>query len=195
MAPISVSKNLSTSNAVNQGSLLIAPLWEKVRTVAREIYGADDIIGQQKVRDRFREFESQGFGHFPVCVAKTQYGFTTDPRKLGAPMHHVAPVREVRLSAGAEFLVVVCGDIMMMTPGTYCKSDRLRGRRSDDGALLADGNERSGDGIELTLLGAFIEEAQLIGSGGNLQPRPIDASWADDGAFFLQRPHVVEPGV
>ena len=92
------------------------PLWEKVRTVAREIYGADDIIGEQRVRDRFRDFGSQGFGHFPVCIAKTQYSFTTDPSRLGAPKHHVVPVRDVRLSAGAEFLVVVCGDIMTM-PG------------------------------------------------------------------------------
>ena len=92
------------------------PLWEKVRTVARENYGADDIIGDQRVRDRFRALESEGFGHFPVCIAKTQYSFTTDPDKKGAPKHHVVPVREVRLSAGAEFLVVVCGDIMTM-PG------------------------------------------------------------------------------
>ena len=92
------------------------PLWEKVRTVAREIYGADDIIGEQRVRDRFRDFESRGFGHFPVCIAKTQFSFTTDPSKLGAPKHHVVPVRDVRLSAGAEFLVVVCGNIMTM-PG------------------------------------------------------------------------------
>ena len=92
------------------------PLWEKARTVAREIYGADDIIGDQKVRDRFRNFEKEGFGHFPVCIAKTQFSFTTDPNKKGAPKHHVVPVRDARLSAGAEFVVVVCGDIMTM-PG------------------------------------------------------------------------------
>jgi formate--tetrahydrofolate ligase len=92
------------------------PLWEKVRTVAREIYGADDITGPQKLRDRFRELEGQGFGHFPVCIAKTQYSFSTDPERKGAPRNHDVPLREVRLSAGAEFLVVVCGDIMTM-PG------------------------------------------------------------------------------
>ena len=92
------------------------PLWDKVRTVATEIYRADDIMGSQKLRDRFREFEAQGFGHFPVCIAKTQYSFTTDSARKGAPGHHVVPVREVRLSAGAEFLVVICGDVMTM-PG------------------------------------------------------------------------------
>ena len=93
-----------------------APLWEKVRTVAREIYGADDITGDQKLRNRFRDLQSQGFGRFPVCIAKTQYSFSTDPSLKGAPSHHVVPVREVRLSAGAEFIVAVCGDIMTM-PG------------------------------------------------------------------------------
>jgi formate--tetrahydrofolate ligase len=92
------------------------PLWKKAQTVAREVYGADDIIGDQKVRDRFKELQDQGYGHFPVCVAKTQYSFTTDPDKKGAPRHHVVPVREVRLSAGAEFVVAICGDIMTM-PG------------------------------------------------------------------------------
>src|SRR6267378_6378624 len=92
------------------------PLWKKAQTVAREVYGADDIIGDQKVRDRFKEMQDQGYGHFPVCIAKTQYSFTTDPDKKGAPRHHVVPVREVRLSAGAEFVVAICGDIMTM-PG------------------------------------------------------------------------------
>jgi formate--tetrahydrofolate ligase len=92
------------------------PLWKKVQTVAREIYGADDIIGDQKIRDRFKDLQEQGFGHFPVCIAKTQYSFTTDPDKKGAPKHHVVPIREVRLSAGAEFVVAICGDIMTM-PG------------------------------------------------------------------------------
>ncbi len=92
------------------------PLWSKAQTVAREIYGADDIIGDQKIRDRFRELQDQGYGHFPVCIAKTQYSFTTDPDKKGAPKHHVVPIREVRLSAGAEFVVAICGDIMTM-PG------------------------------------------------------------------------------
>jgi formate--tetrahydrofolate ligase len=88
------------------------PLWTKTQTVAREIYAADDIIGDQKVRDRFKELQDQGYGHLPVCIAKTQYSFSTDPEMKGAPTHHEVPLREVRLSAGAEFVVVVCGDIM-----------------------------------------------------------------------------------
>src|SRR5438552_329793 len=92
------------------------PLWNKAQTIAREVYGADDIIGDQKIRDRFRDLQDQGYGHFPVCIAKTQYSFSTDPDLKGAPKHHVVPIREVRLSAGAEFVVAVCGDIMTM-PG------------------------------------------------------------------------------
>ena len=92
------------------------PLWKKAQTIAREMYGADDIIGDQKIRDRFRELQDQGYGHFPVCIAKTQYSFTTDPDRKGAPKNHVVPIREVRLSAGAEFIVAICGDIMTM-PG------------------------------------------------------------------------------
>jgi formate--tetrahydrofolate ligase len=92
------------------------PLWEKVGTIAREIYRADDIVADKSVRDQFRSFEAQGYGKFPVCMAKTQYSFSTDPNLKGAPSHHVVPIREVRLSAGAEFIVVICGDIMTM-PG------------------------------------------------------------------------------
>lgn len=92
------------------------PLWDKVKTVAQTIYGADDIVGDKRVRDRFKALEDGGFGHFPVCMAKTQYSFSTDPALRGAPSGHVVPIREVRLNAGAEFLVVVCGDIMTM-PG------------------------------------------------------------------------------
>jgi formate--tetrahydrofolate ligase len=92
------------------------PLWDKVRTIAREIYGAEDIIADKRVRAQFQELQDQGFGHFPICVAKTQYSFSTDPNLKGAPSGHVVPVREVRLSGGAEFLVVICGEIMTM-PG------------------------------------------------------------------------------
>jgi formate--tetrahydrofolate ligase len=91
-------------------------LWEKMRTIATQIYGADDIIADKRVREQFAELQEQGFGHFPVCVAKTQYSFSTDPNLKGAPSHHVVPIREVRLANGAEFLVVICGDIMTM-PG------------------------------------------------------------------------------
>ena len=92
------------------------PLWDKVKTVATKLYGADDIIGDKKVRDQFEELQNTGYGHLPVCMAKTQYSFSTDPELKGAPSGHVVPVREVRLSAGAGFVVVVCGEIMTM-PG------------------------------------------------------------------------------
>jgi formate--tetrahydrofolate ligase len=91
-------------------------LWEKTRTVARSIYGADDIAADQKIRDQFRQFEREGYGHFPICMAKTQYSFSTDPQLMGAPSNHMVKVRELALAAGAEFLVVICGDIMRM-PG------------------------------------------------------------------------------
>ncbi len=91
-------------------------LWEKTRTIARSIYGADDVIADKKVRDQFARYEETGFGRFQICMAKTQYSFSTDPDLRGAPINHVVPVREVRLSAGAEFLVVICGEIMTM-PG------------------------------------------------------------------------------
>ncbi|MDY0874327.1 formate--tetrahydrofolate ligase [Dongia rigui] len=91
-------------------------LWDKTRTIAQTLYGAQGIIADKAVRDRFAEFEKMGFGHYPVCMAKTQYSFSTDPNLKGAPSNHVVPVREIRLSAGAEFIVVVCGEIMTM-PG------------------------------------------------------------------------------
>jgi formate--tetrahydrofolate ligase len=91
-------------------------LWEKTRHIARSIYRADDIIADKKVRDQFKQYQEAGFGHFPICMAKTQYSFSTDPNLKGAPTNHVVPIRELRLSAGAEFLVVVCGEIMTM-PG------------------------------------------------------------------------------
>lgn len=91
-------------------------LWEKTRTIARSIYGADDIGADKKVRDQFDQYQREGYGHFPVCMAKTQYSFSTDPQLLGAPTGHLVVVRELALCAGAEFLVAVCGDIMRM-PG------------------------------------------------------------------------------
>ncbi len=92
------------------------PLWDKVKTIAREIYRADDIVADKSVRDQLKGWESQGYGKFPICMAKTQYSFSTDPNLKGAPTNHVVPIREVRLSAGAEFIVVICGEIMTM-PG------------------------------------------------------------------------------
>ena len=92
------------------------PLWDKIRTVAQEIYGADDVSGDATVMNQIKQYEEQGFGKFPVCMAKTQYSFSANPDLKGAPSGFTVPVREVRLSAGAEFLVVICGAIMTM-PG------------------------------------------------------------------------------
>ena len=92
------------------------PLVDKVRTIAQSIYRASDISLDGKARELFKEFQDAGFGHYPVCIAKTQYSFSTDPNAKGAPVDHVLNVRDVRLSAGAEFIVVVCGEIMTM-PG------------------------------------------------------------------------------
>ena len=92
------------------------PLWDKIRTIATQVYGARDIEADKKVRDQIAELQASGFGHYPICVAKTQYSFSTDPNLKGAPSDHVVPIREVRISAGAEFLVVICGEIMTM-PG------------------------------------------------------------------------------
>jgi formate--tetrahydrofolate ligase len=91
-------------------------LWDKTKHVARTLYGAEGVIADKKIRDQFAKLEADGYGHFPVCMAKTQYSFSTDPSLMGAPTGHDVPIREVRLSAGAEFIVVVCGDIMTM-PG------------------------------------------------------------------------------
>ena len=92
------------------------PLYEKIRTIAREIYRAKDISADKSVRDQLNAFEAIGCGKFPICVAKTQYSFSTNPDAKGAPSDHVIPVREVRLSAGAEFVVAICGEILTM-PG------------------------------------------------------------------------------
>src|SRR6201996_4303436 len=92
------------------------PLVEKIRAIAREIYRAKDIAVEKSVRDQLAAFEQMGYGKLPVCIAKTQYSFSTNPDLKGAPVDHVIPVREVRLSAGAEFVVAICGDIMTM-PG------------------------------------------------------------------------------
>ncbi len=91
-------------------------LFQKMETIAREIYRADEVLADQKIRDQLKQWEDAGYGHLPVCMAKTQYSFSTDPTLRGAPTGHSVPVREVRLSAGAGFIVAVCGDIMTM-PG------------------------------------------------------------------------------
>ena len=93
-----------------------APLLKKVETVAKEIYRASEIVADTKIREQLKSFEERGYGKLPICVAKTQYSFSTDPSLKGAPTGHVLPIREVRLSSGAEFIVVICGAIMTM-PG------------------------------------------------------------------------------
>ena len=92
------------------------PLLEKINTIAKRIYRADEVLADKKIRDQLKEWEAQGYGNLPICMAKTQYSFTTDPNRRGAPTGHSVPVREVRLSAGAGFVVVICGEIMTM-PG------------------------------------------------------------------------------
>jgi formate--tetrahydrofolate ligase len=91
-------------------------LADKIQTVCKRIYRADEALMDQKIRDQLKQWEDQGYGNLPVCMAKTQYSFSTDPTLRGAPTGHSVPVREVRLSAGAGFIVAVCGEIMTM-PG------------------------------------------------------------------------------
>ena len=91
-------------------------LWEKITKVATRIYGASEVVADTRIRARIRRYQNGGFGHYPVCIAKTQYSFSTNPLLRGAPSGHVLPVKEVRLATGAEFLVVICGDILTM-PG------------------------------------------------------------------------------
>jgi formate--tetrahydrofolate ligase len=91
-------------------------LWEKVNIIAKTIYGASEVVADKLVRDQFKNYETAGYGNFPICMAKTQYSFSTDPNLKGAPSGHVVPIREIRLSAGAEFIVVVTGEVMTM-PG------------------------------------------------------------------------------
>jgi formate--tetrahydrofolate ligase len=92
------------------------PLFKKIETIAKEIYHASEVVADTKVRDQLKNFQENGYGELPICVAKTQFSFSTDPSLKGAPSGHVLPIREVRLSSGAEFIVVVCGSIMTM-PG------------------------------------------------------------------------------
>ncbi len=110
------------------------PLMEKVRSVATKFYRADDIAVDQKTMTQVSELEAQGFGNLPVCIAKTQYSFSVDPDAKGAPTGHILPVREVRLSAGAGFVVVVCGDIMTM-PGLPREPAANRIKMNDKGVV------------------------------------------------------------
>jgi formate--tetrahydrofolate ligase len=110
------------------------PLFEKIEAVAKGIYRADEVLADQKIRDQLKIWEEQGYGHLPVCMAKTQYSFTTDPDRRGAPDGHSLPIREVRLSAGAGFVVVVCGSIMTM-PGLPRKPASETIYLNDDGQI------------------------------------------------------------
>jgi formate--tetrahydrofolate ligase len=92
------------------------PLFKKIETIAKEIYRADEVIADTKIRDQLKSFENAGYGDFPICIAKTQYSFSTDPSLKGAPTGHSLPIREIKLSSGAEFIVVICGAVMTM-PG------------------------------------------------------------------------------
>jgi formate--tetrahydrofolate ligase len=92
------------------------PLFQKIETIAKRIYHADEVLADKSIRDQLKAWEAAGYGHLPICMAKTQYSFSTDPNLRGAPTGHSVPVREVRLSAGAGFIVVICGEIMTM-PG------------------------------------------------------------------------------
>ncbi|TIS14386.1 MAG: formate--tetrahydrofolate ligase, partial [Mesorhizobium sp.] len=92
------------------------PLFEKVNTIVKRIYRGDEAIADKSIRDQLHAWEQAGYGNLPVCMAKTQYSFSTDPNLRGAPTGHTVPVREVRLSAGAGFVVIICGEIMTM-PG------------------------------------------------------------------------------
>ncbi|MFK7939932.1 MAG: formate--tetrahydrofolate ligase [Roseovarius sp.] len=110
------------------------PLFQKVETIAKRIYRADEVLADKKIRDQLKLWEEQGYGDLPICVAKTQYSFSTDPNLRGAPTGHSIPVREVRLSAGAGFVVVVCGEIMTM-PGLPSKPAAMSIHLNDDGQI------------------------------------------------------------
>ena len=104
-----------------------ATLWDKMKTIATKLYGASEITADTKIRNQIRKLQEDGYGHYPICVAKTQYSFSTDAQLRGAPTGHQVNIREVRLAAGAEFIVMICGDIMTM-PGlpkvpSSCKID------------------------------------------------------------------------
>jgi formate--tetrahydrofolate ligase len=91
-------------------------LWDKMNKIAKKVYRASEVTADTKVRAQIKKLQDDGYGHYPVCVAKTQYSFSTDAQLRGAPSNHAVNVREVRLAAGAEFVVMICGDVMTM-PG------------------------------------------------------------------------------
>ena len=110
------------------------PLFDKIERIAKSIYRADEVLADAKIRNQLKDWEAQGYGNLPVCMAKTQYSFSTDPNLRGAPTGHSVPVREVRLSAGAGFVVVVCGEIMTM-PGLPSRPAAENIRLNDAGQI------------------------------------------------------------
>jgi len=112
-----------------------ASLWDKMKAIATKIYHAGDITADAKVRNQIRQLQESGYGDYPVCVAKTQYSFSTDPKLRGAPEGHVVTIREVRLAAGAEFIVMICGDIMTM-PGLPKIPSAEKIDLTDDGKVV-----------------------------------------------------------
>jgi len=111
------------------------PLWDKIKAIATKIYGASDVTADGKVRGQIKRLQEEGYGKYPVCVAKTQYSFSTDPGLRGAPSGHVVNIREVRLAAGAEFVVMVCGDVMTM-PGLPKVPSAEKIDITDDGKIV-----------------------------------------------------------
>jgi formate--tetrahydrofolate ligase len=111
------------------------PLWDKIKTIATKIYGAADVTADAKVRAQIKKLQEDGYGQYPVCVAKTQYSFSTDPQLRGAPSGHMINIREVRLAAGAEFIVMVCGDVMTM-PGLPKVPSAEKIDLTDDGKVI-----------------------------------------------------------
>ena len=109
-------------------------LWDKMKSIATRVYGASDVSADSAVRAKIQKLQTDGFGHYPVCVAKTQYSFSTDPKLRGAPSGHMVNIREVRLAAGAEFVVMICGDIMTM-PGLPKVPSSVRIDIDDDGKI------------------------------------------------------------
>ena len=147
-------------------------LWDKVKTIATEIYGASDVAADQAVRNRFAQLQ-ESYGHFPVCMAKTQYSFSTDPAAKGAPEGYVIPIRELRLSAGAEFVVALCGEMMTM-PGL----PRAPGRGSDP-------HQRQGRDRRPVLISCRSELARALSTEGP-HSRASSLLHGDSATRFLQ---------
>ena len=108
-------------------------LFKKIEKIAQEIYHASEVVADTKIRDQLKDFEAKGYGNLPICIAKTQYSFSVDPKLKGAPIGHNLKVRDVRLSSGAEFVVVICGSIMTM-PGLprVPSADKIRLNKKGD---------------------------------------------------------------